>query len=100
MWCEKTQNLKSCQKTQTLNSKSKNCVKKPKPWTLNPKIVPQNPNPELTLNPKIMSQNPNPELAQNPKNVFFDENFDQISYFSSIILITKILARISSVDKN
>ena len=60
--------------------------------------MPQNQNPELTLNPKIMSQNPNPELAQNPKYVFFDENFDQILYFSSII--TKILARISSVDKN
>ena len=78
--------------------KPENRIKRPKPWTPNPKIVSKNQNPELTLNPKIMSQNPNPELAQNQKNVFFDQIFDQILYFSSII--TKILARIRSVDKN
>ena len=51
-------------------------------------------NPELAPNPKIMSQNQNPELAQNH---IFRWIFDQILYFSSIII--KILARISSVNK-
>ena len=65
-------------------STEKNRVKKAKPWTPNPKIMQQTPNPapkivskdqnpELAPNPKIMSQNPNPELAQNQKNMFFND---------------------------
>ena len=60
-----------------------------------PKIVSKDQNPELAPNPKIMSQNQNPELAQNH---IFRWIFDQILYFSSIII--KILARVSSVNKN